>query len=257
MRVFTNDEIANSVVFLLKAPEYSTFEDYRFFLEKNLPYNSQETRRRRANYILERFYSTGSLDTPLSHFIKHFPTEEALKPVIFYHVLKAEPIAAKVAEELIYPALPIGKVEREQMREFTLRYLPDSSDSSQKNMLRALFYTYGLLGAGSIIGDVLHFQLRQGNRDSFVYVFTSEYYEPGIYSFDSLYDGPVHRWLLWDREWIRRQLYALRDFGILSRLSEIDTVKQFTVDLDQAAALRAYFDAHDFSSKIIREMPEE
>lgn len=51
----------------------------------------------------------------------------------------------------------------------------------------------------------------------------------------------MRRWLLWDREWIRRQLYNLQDLGIVSKVSEIDTIRQFTIGLDQAAALERFF----------------
>jgi DNA repair protein RadC len=38
----------------------------------------------------------------------------------------------------------------------------------------------------------------------------------------------MHRWLLWDQQWMVRQLYLLRETGILSKVSEIDGVRQFT-----------------------------
>ena len=162
----------------------------------------------------------------------------------------------KVAEELIWPALPIGRINREQLREFVMSYLPEAGLSSQKNMLRALFYTYSLLGIGSANDNILRFQLHNGTLESFLYILTSEFPQPGIYSFDSLYNGPLHRWLLWDREWIRLQLYNLQDFGILTKVSEIDTVSQFTLALDQAMALRRFFEHPERYQKAIREKAE-
>ena len=241
MRVFANDEIVNSLLLLPKAPSFTTLEEYKNYLISNLPYNSEETRRRRANYIVDRFFSTGKFKSPLTLFLDHEPQESILKPIVFYHILKSEPIAIKVAEELVYPLLPIGRTNRDQVKDFVLKYLPEASDSSLKNMLRAIFYSYNLLGIGNVVGETLRFQLRPGEFESFLYVFTSEFKEPGIYTFDQLYQGPLHRWLLWDREWLRRQLYNLRDLGIISKISEIDSVKQFTVSLDQTTALQEYF----------------
>ncbi len=49
-----------------------------------------------------------------------------------------------------------------------------------------------------------------------------------MYSFERLFKGPMHRWLLWDRQWMVRQLYLLREAAILSKVSEIDGMRQFT-----------------------------
>lgn len=253
MRVFANDEIANSLALLPKASGFTSFADFKQFLNEKLPYNAADTRIRRTSYILDRFYPASVLDIPLTFYAANCSAQDDLKPAIFYHILKAEPIAAKVAEELVWPALPLGRVEREQMREFILRYLPDAGASSQKNMLRSLFYTYDLLGVGSTNDTILRFQLHKGTLESFLYILTSEFPKPGMYSFDDLYAGPLHRWLLWDREWIRRQLYNLQDFGILSKVSEIDTVRQFSLALAQPAALRTYFEHPQRGQLAVRE----
>ena len=257
MRVFANDEIVNSLLLLPKAPSFTTLEEYKNYLISNLPYNSEETRRRRANYIVDRFFSTGKFKSPLTLFLSHEPQDNVLKPIVFYHILKSEPIAIKVAEELVYPLLPIGRTNRDQVKDFVLKYLPEASDSSLKNMLRAIFYSYNLLGIGNVVGETLRFQLRPGEFESFLYVFTSEFKEPGIYTFDQLYQGPLHRWLLWDREWLRRQLYNLRDLGIISKISEIDSVKQFTVSLDQTTALQEYFSKSKDKALFLREKAED
>lgn len=256
MRVFTNDEIANSLELLPKAAQFQNIDAFKQFLNEKLPYNAAKTRQRRTNNILERFFPNGNLDIPLTFFIARCSLQTDLKAVVFYHILQAEPIAAKVAEEFIWPALPIGRIEREPMREFVLRYLPDAGESSQKNMLRALFYTYDLLGVGSANGTTLRFQLHEGTLDSFLYLLTSEFPKPGIYSFEALYNGPVHRWMLWDREWIRQQLYNLQDFGILTKVSEIDTVRQFTLAADQPMALRLFFEHPERNQKAISELAE-
>ncbi len=253
IRVFTNDEITNSLQFLPEATRFHTLEAFKHFLNEKLPYNAIKTRLRRTNNIVERFFPGGDLDIPLTYFIGQCSSQNDLKEVVFYHILQAEPIASKVAEELIWPALPIGRIEREQMREFVLRYLPEAGTSSQNNMLRALFYTYDLLGVGSANETTLRFQLRKGTLESFLYILTSEFPRPGIYSFESLYNSPLHRWLLWEREWMRMQLYNLQDFNILSKVSEIDTVRQFTLAVDQPTALRRFFEHPERHNMAIRE----
>ena len=242
MRTFANDEIANSLAFIPQAARFGSYEAFKAHLMERLPYNSESTRLRRGSYILNRFFPQEHLDVPLTYYASHCATQEDLKPVLFYHVLKAEPLAAKVAEELVWPALPIGRVDREDLRESILRYLPDIGASSQKNSLRSLFAAYDLLSIGVRDGTTLRFHTHSGTFEGFLYVFTAEFPEPGMYRFEKLEQGPMRRWLLWDREWLHQQLYNLRDLGILSKVSQIDTLRQFTLQYDQWTALRHYFE---------------
>ena len=255
MRTFANDEIANSLAFIPQAADFATYEEFKAYLRERLPYNSESTRMRRTNYILKRFFPQERLDVPLTYYASRCTTHEDLKPSLFYHLLKAEPLAAKVAEELIWPALPIGRADREDMREFILRYLPDVGVSSQKNAVRSVFTIYELLSIGVQDGKTLRFQVHTGTLEGFLYVLTAEFPEPGMYRFEDLEQGPMRRWLLWDREWMHQQLYNLRDLGIFSKVSQIDTVRQFTLQYDQWAALRHYFENPERGRVALREKP--
>jgi hypothetical protein len=255
MSTYANDEVANALRFIPQAAQFETFEAFRLHLYENLPYNSESTRRRRTSYILERFFSAERLDIPLTYYAAQCATQEDLKPAILYHVLKAEPLAAKVSEELIWPALPLGRVEREDIRDFILRHLPDASKASQAKMLLALFKTYHLLSVATEDGTSLRFQVHTGTLPGFLYVLTAQLPQPGIYSFETLEQGPMRHWLLWDREWMRKQLYNLRDLGIISKVSEIDTIRQFTLQFDQWTALRHYFENSQLDELALRERP--
>lgn len=241
MRTFANDEIANCLTFLPQAAQFDSLETFKAHLQAHLPYNSESTRQRRANYILDRFYPQERLDIPLTYFAAHFPVQD-LKPVVFYHVLKAEPMVAKIADEFIWPALPVGYIQRDDMRAFILRFLPDIGASSQKNMLRSVMTTYTLLDVGTQEDTRLRFQAHAGTLAGFLYVLTAEFSQPGIYTFEAMENGPLRHWLLWDREWMRRQLYNLRDLGVIAKVSEIDTVRQFTLPYDQATSLCTFFE---------------
>ncbi|MEI7848479.1 MAG: UPF0758 domain-containing protein [Chloroflexota bacterium] len=241
IRVFGNDEIANSLEHLPAAGRCESYEAYKTYLNNNLPYNSLETRQRRTSYILERFYPGGDLNTALTFFTKHNNTSDALKPVVFYHLAKAELVLAKVAEDLFYPALPLGKVGRAQLKEYVTSLMPEIRSTSLEKVLRSVTYSYELLNVGRVDKEQIKFQLRQGSLDALLYILISEFPEPGIYSFDNLFDGPAHHWLLWDKEWIRNQLYVLRDMGLVSKVSEIDTVKQFSLEFGQQEFLTRYY----------------
>jgi len=255
MRTYANDEVANALEVIPRAAQFDSFDAFKDYLVQNLPYNSQSTRKRRASYILERFFADERLDTPLTYYAAQCSSHEDLKPVVFYHVLKAEPLAAKVAEELIWPALPLGRTEREDVRALILQHLPDASKASQAKMLQALFKTYEILSVAAEDGTGLRFHIHEGTLPAFLYVLTAEFPKPGMYSFEELEHGPMRHWLLWDREWMRRQLYNLRDLGIVSKISEIDTIRQFTLRLAQWTALRYYFENSDVDETALRERP--
>jgi hypothetical protein len=120
MHTFVNDEIANALTFIPQAAQFENLETFKAYLGERLPYNSTSTRQRRANHILSRFFVGEQLNIPLTYYAARCSTTD-LKPVLFYHILKTEPLAAKVAEEFIWPALPVGRVAREDMRECILR----------------------------------------------------------------------------------------------------------------------------------------
>ena len=242
MRAYVNDEIANTLEFLPKAAQFVDVEAFKHYLEENLPYNSSTTRQRRANYIIGRYFPYGNIRTPLTYFASNCSSENELKEAIFYQVIKVEPFATKIAEEFMWPALPIGYVDREVMREYISGSLPDTSLASQKKIIHAVYKTYTLLSIGRSEGDLLHIQIHNGTLEGFLFVFTSEYPKSGVYSFESLFGGPMRHWMLWDKEWIRLQLYNLQDFGVIAKVSEIDTVRQFTLQLDQMTAIRTYFE---------------
>ena len=256
MRTYADDEIANALAFIPQAAQFGTFEEFRQHLRDNLPYNSASTRHRRAGYIVDRFLPAERLDIPLVYYAACCTSRNDLKPAVFYHALKAEPIAARVAEELIWPALPMGRVDREDVREFVLRYLPEIGPASQNKVLRALFNTYSLLSIAVEDGPALRFHVHTGTLASFLYVLAAEFPEPGIYAFETLEQGPMRRWLLWDRNWMRRQLYNLRDLGVVSKISEIDAVRQFTLPHDQMTALRRYFEHPQRDTMAMREGSE-
>lgn len=58
-----------------------------------------------------------------------------------------------------------------------------------------------------------------------------------MHTFEKLLDGPMHKWLLWERDWMIEQLYACRQAGLLTKISEIDAMRQFTTKYPLAEAV--------------------
>lgn len=240
LRIPANDEIENTLRVLPEASQFPSYEAFKEHLQRTLPYNSEITRNRRANYILNRFFPAKTLHTPLAYYASRVGLDD-LKPAVFYEFLKAEPLIARVAEEVVWPHLPMGMVERETLREGLLKYLPDMSKSSQQNALRSLFHVYTILSVAQDAEDALRLQVHSGTTAGFLYVLTAEFPEPGMYAFELLEQGPMRQWLLWDRQWMYSQLYALREAGIIAKVSEIDNIRQFTLSHTRLEALRRFF----------------
>lgn len=253
-RVFSDDETQNSIKFLPEALKFSNINEYKTFLQSNLPYNSEETRKRRASYIIHRFFPTNELTGVLNFFLSKSTSPSSLKTVVFYSILNVEPLAQKVAEQLVFSNLPLGFIRRNQLKEFVEKQQPDITPDSINKVLIALSNLYQETDTAKQDGDRLNFSLRKGDLEGFLYVFSSEYPEPGMFSFDQLFNSPVHRWMLWDKEWIRNQLYNLHDLGIVSKISEIDSMNQFTVGMKQSEALQHFFEVQtSHPTRAIRE----
>jgi hypothetical protein len=256
LRAFVNDEVLHSQEYLPEAHRFSTLDDFRSFLVKQLPYNAAATRQRRANHILNRFFPNGSLDISLVEFLRQTTSAKGRDSAIFYGLVRGEPLLLKVAEELIWPALANGRVTREEMRTFILGSLPTLSKSSQVNVLRSILTAYSQLGIATIDNDTLQIQLHPGDLDGFIYGLSAEFPQPGIYRFDTLEKGLLRKGLLWDAGWMRRQLYLLETAGIIAKVSEIDAVRQFTLRYTPKETLRAYFALGENALAILRESSE-
>ena len=252
-RTFTDDEVANTLSLLPKAWGAGSSEAFKTLLREDLPYNSESTRHRRTNNILNRFFSDRRMDTPLAYLAAHCGSPEDLKPALFFEMLRAEPLAARVAEETVWANVPQGYVGREAIRNRILESVPEMSEASQTKTLRAIRNTYTLLGVASLSGEDLVVRVREGTAEAFLYVLFALYPVPGVYTLGDLEQGPMRRWLLWDRDWMRRQLYALRDLGLVAKVSEIDTVRQFTTAMGQMQALRAYYEDGPPRGRVLRE----
>jgi DNA repair protein RadC len=97
--------------------------------------------------------------------------------------------------------------------------------------------SYQHYGIGSPNRTHLKGSLREGCLASFAYVLHLEFPEPGMHAFERMLDGPMHKWLLWDQQWMIRQLYRLREAGLLSKVSEIDRLRQLTTKYTLADAV--------------------
>jgi DNA repair protein RadC len=236
LRVYAKDFADHALQHLPQASKCHTVDEFRDYLTEKLRFNSQATRRRSANYIVSRFFPGEVYNDDLPPFAAATAGKPALGEALFYLTCRTEKIVSLVAEEVVFPSLAQGGVSRTRLREYTQAKFPDSK--SADHIGQSIVRTYQFYGLGTANRTRLNVSLREGSLASFAYVLYLEFPEPDMYSFERMFDGPMHKWLLWDQQWMTRQLYRLREAGLLSKVSEIDRLRQFTTKFTLAEAVQ-------------------
>jgi DNA repair protein RadC len=235
LRVYAKDFADHALQHLPQAVKYHTVDEFRDYLTGKLRFNSQATRRRSANYIVSRFFPGEVYNDDLPPFAAA-AGKPALGEALFYLTCRTEKIVSLVAEEVVFPSLAQGGVSRARLRDYIQSKFPHSK--SADHIGQSIIRTYQFYGVGSANRTRLSVSLREGSLAAFAYVLYLEFPEPGMYSFERMFDGPMQKWLLWDQQWMVRQLYLLREAGLLSKVSEIDRLRQFTTKITLAEAVR-------------------
>jgi DNA repair protein RadC len=236
LRVYAKDLASQALQQLPKVAECKSIDELRKHLIDNLRFNSEATRRRNANYLIGRFFPGDVLNTDLPQFAAITSGTHALGEALFYLTCRIERIVAQVADQVVFPSLAVGGIARTKIRDFIQAQLPSSKSANQVGV--AVVNTYHTFGIGKATRTRLDVSLREGCLVSFAYILHMEFPEPGMYSFERMFDGPMHKWLLWDQQWMVQQLYRLREAGVLSKVSEIDRLRQFTTKFTLAEAMQ-------------------
>jgi len=236
LRVYAKAFADHALQHLPQAVNYHSVQEFRKYLAEKLRFNSVPTRRRAANYIVSRFFPGEVYNDDLPQFAAATMGTPALGEALFYLTCRTERIVSLVAEEVVFPSLAQGGVSRTRIREFVQRKFPGSK--SIEDIGQAIIRTYEIYSLGTASRTRLNVSLREGSLAAFAYVLHLEFPESGMYSFEKLFDGPMHKWLLWDQAWMIRQLYRLREAGLLSKVSEIDRIRQFTTKYSLADVIQ-------------------
>jgi len=236
LRVYAKDFADHALQHLPQAVKYHSVDEFRNYLAEKLRFNSQATRRRSANYIVSRFFPADVYNDDLPQFAAATAGKLALGEALFYLTCRSEKILSLVAEEVVFPSLAQGGLSRSRLREYIQAKFPHSK--SADHIGQSIVRSYEFYGLGTANRTRLNVSLREGSLASFAYVLHLEFPEPGMYSFERMFDGPMHKWLLWDQQWMIRQLYHLREAGLLSKVSEIDRLRQFTTKFTLAEAVQ-------------------
>lgn len=225
VRVFVTDLADQAQRFIPDAAKFSDIEDFRNYLVEKLMFNSVSTRKRNAGYLVNRFFPGQYLHSDLTSFAATVG-ESNLGDVLFYLTARTERILNLVAEKVVWPSLPIGGVNRSKIRDFVFDHL--KADDPAKRTTLAIAQCYSKFRIANVSKTRVSANIRIGDLASFAYLLHLEFPEPGMQKFEKLLDGPLHKWLLWDRQWMVEQLYLCRQAGLIAKVSEIDSMRQFT-----------------------------
>jgi hypothetical protein len=235
LRSYNKDLTDHALKHLPHLTGFSDKEQIRRYLTEKIRFNSLATRRRAANYLINRFFPCSTINNELPRFAAATAGKPSLSEALFYLTCRSELIVALAAEDVVYPSLAQGGIARNRILEFVQSKFKNSK--SIQDISQALIRTYERFGIATANRTTLNVSLREGSTEAFAYVLHLEFPEPGMYSFESILSGPMHKWMLWDRDWMVSQLYHLRERGLLVKVSEIDRMRQFTTKFSLCDAI--------------------
>lgn len=224
--MFGKAVLKEAIQILPKLPDSESLDEIRSFLRTTLHFSAEQTRQRYANYITRRMFPNGYADAPLRSFAKAFPDAQELRDVCFYRFLLSEPLEVEIIEDLILPNLGTGRLSRERIRKRLAEKFPEA-----KSIVDCGQAIVDALTAGGVVKadrTKISFAYREIPVASFAFVLHSEFPEPGMYDIRKLDENRMIRAMLWNPERLLHALYELRNQGLISKISEIDNIRQFT-----------------------------
>lgn len=234
--VFSNALFQEICDLLPRLPESELLDDVAEFARDNLPFSSETTRKRYVSYVTRRMFPDGVADRALRHFAKQYAGSQALRDVVFYRFCCAEALMRDVMLEVLIPAISIGTVERSSVRAYIAEKFPDTGNVTDN--VKAIAQVLGESRVAKVDKKQFHFAWREISMPAFAFVLHSEFPEPGMHDLAKLEQNDAMRALLWKPARILPALYELRSRGVIPKVSEIDTVRQFSTrdTLDELVA---------------------
>jgi len=224
--VFSNALFQEICDLLPRLPESESLDDVASFARVNLPFSSETTRKRYVSYLTRRMFPDGYADAALRHFAKLYAGKQDLRDVVFYRFCRAEPLMRDVMLEVLIPAMPVGTVERSSVRAYIAEKFPDTGNVTDN--VKAIAQVLGESHLAKVDKKQFHLSWREIALPAFAFVLHSEFPEPGMHALAKLEQNDALRALLWKAERVLPALYELRSRGVVPKVSEIDSVRQFS-----------------------------
>ena len=224
--LFGKSLLKEAIKFAPLLPSAQNLNETKEFLRGILHFNAAESRRRYSDYIIRRLFPDAIIDQEFLTFARKYEGRQELADLCYYRFCRAEPLMYKVSDELLIGQIGAGGLKRDLLKKYLTVEFPESKNV--KDATQAIVET---LAAGGIVRadrTKLTFHYREPLLASFAYILHGEFPEPGMYDINLLEKKPAMRAMLWNPARILPTLYELRNQGLISKVSEIDTVRQFT-----------------------------
>ncbi len=233
--MFGRAVLKEAINFLPKLPDSESIDDIHAYLNRNLHYNSEQTRYRFAHYITKRMFPKGYADAELRKFAILYSNTQALRDVCFYRFMIAEPLQMTIVEDIILPNLSKGTIKKNMVADYLFDKFPESK--SIKDCSSAVIEA--LVGANIAYKEKteIKFSLRDIPLPAFIFILHSEFPEPGIYRIEDLEKNLLVKAMLWKEDQLLTTLYEARNKGLVNKVSEIDSVRQFTINYTFSEAI--------------------
>jgi DNA repair protein RadC len=226
--LFSNALLRETIDLAPRLPDTESLDEVRAFLRRTLHHSSAQTRERYAQYIARRLFPAGTADRPLRLFARKFDGKQPLRDVCFYRFMKAEPVVEQCVRELLVPAVGRGTLPRATVRHYLAERFPYARPSLVEDTERGIVQALDAAGLAQSNRRQVTFRWRDVNPQSLAFVLHSEFPQPGMYDIAKVEDGPAFQALLWRPDELVPGLYELRNQGLIAKVSEIDSVRQFT-----------------------------
>ncbi|MCL5960613.1 MAG: DNA repair protein [Chloroflexi bacterium] len=224
--------IKESMHLLPQLPDTQSLDEIRAYVRQNLHFNAEETRHRYSNYIVRRMFPWGYADPGMLRFARKFAGRQELGDVCYYRFSKAESLLLDIVGNLLLPGIGQGRLERIALRRYMIERFPSAKSIVQHS--QAVVDVLEDSGVARADKTSIAMSFREILLPSFAFVLHSEFPEPGMYDIDRLESNEAVRAMLWNPDRILPALYELRNSGIISKVSEIDSFRQFTTKYNLA-----------------------
>lgn len=220
--------LKDAIELLPYLPETDKFDELKAYFKNNLRFSSEETRSRYTRYITKRMFPGSHIDRALPMFAKRFASQQALKDVCYYRFCRAEPIMLEIMNKVMMPAIGRGQIHRNHIRDYLAVNYPTSLHNTIQTSAHAIIDA--LLAGGLVRANKteISFSYRDILVPSFAFVLHSEFSEPDMYDLAEAEENLLINAMLWRPDQIVPTIYELRNKGLISKVSEIDSVRQFT-----------------------------
>jgi hypothetical protein len=230
-KLFSITALSETIALIPKIPDADDLEQVKAFLRQNLHFNSVRTRRDYAAYIVKRMFPDEYADKPFRHFASYYDGTQSLRDICFYRFINSEPLMLDIILDALIPAMTAGKLSRDYIN----AYLAERFGHEDKNVPYCVSAVVNVL-TSTQIASLDRKSVRIAYRDialpAFAFILYSEFPEPCMYDIQKIEDNRSIRAMFWNPNSILTSLYELRNIGIINKVSEIDSVRQFTIKYD-------------------------